>query len=77
MNVHGVCHLWEGCALMLVAVMTHAWATAYPFVTGTTALFGFLLASHGVYRLVWRWWHGYPLLFDPATERSRHDRAID
>jgi hypothetical protein len=79
MNVHGVCHVWEGCVIALTAWLTYLWADAYPFVTGTTALCGLVLAGHGVYRLAWRIWHGYPTLFtsEEGPPNVREDFSSD
>ena len=68
-DVHGIDELWDGVTVIVIAGMAHAWATVYPFITGTTALLGLLLAGHGVYRLIWRWRHGLPTLYDPEHER--------
>ena len=71
--MHGVCHVWEGCALALSAAFAYAWADVYPWLTGVTAVCGFILATHGVYRLAWRWWHGLPTLLN---EHEHHDGSL-
>lgn len=71
--MHGVCEFWEGCALGAVAFLAHTWAQAYPFVTGTIALCSLFLAVHGVFRIVWRWWHGLPNFLTDREYEDRHD----
>lgn len=48
-------HVWElaeGTLAAMLALGGHLWADVYPFLTGTATLCGFILAVHGVWRLL-------------------------
>ena len=53
-----------GSVSLALAYCAWLWAEVYPLVTGLTALLGFVLVCHGVARLLWRWYHGYPTFLD-------------
>lgn len=71
--MHGVCEIFEACFLGMAVFMSHFLSEVYPIVSFCAASCALLIGGHGVYRLIWRWRHGYSnLLSDHEVEDIKH-----
>lgn len=73
-GVHRVCEIFEACTLGLTVALAHNLLEIYPYVSLCAATMAAIIGVHGVYKLIWRWWHGYSNLLGDSEKPKRARR---